>query len=125
VSGTSGTAGVSGTAGTSGIDTSIVARRQISANDTIVLTDAGRGIESSPLVGTLITLTIPDHTTAPIASGSQILLIRGSGGDFQITAAPGVTLFAPNGARLAKQWSMACLYKRFTNVWVLGGDTKI
>jgi hypothetical protein len=123
VSGTSGTAGVSGTAGTSGIDTSIVARRQITTSDTIQLTDAGRMVEAFSSL--TITLTIPDHASTPIPVGSQILLLRGGGGEFQIAQGAGVTLFGANGGRIAKQWSMACLYKRFTNVWVIAGDTKI
>jgi hypothetical protein len=60
-----------------------------------------------------------------LPGGTQILLLRAGGGEFQIVQGAGVTLFGANGGRVAKQWSMACLYKRFTNVWVIAGDTKI
>jgi hypothetical protein len=85
--------------------------------------DEGKLLESNS--SSNLTLTIPLHTSEPIPVGSQILIFRFGSGELTIAPTAGVTLYSANGTRLGSRYSVASLIKRFNDIWVLAGDTKI
>lgn len=97
-----------------------IAANQQTDSYTLVIGDAGKMIEMGK--GTSQTLTIPANGTVAFPVGTVIEIVQTGAG--QVTVAiTSDTLNAPNGAKLAKQWSRASLYKQAATVWVLGGDT--
>ena len=71
------------------------------------------------------TVTVPLHANVPFPTGSQLLVSRYGSGNLTIAGESGVTLRAPNGARLANIYSVASLLKITQNLWYVMGDTKI
>lgn len=91
-----------------------------SASYTLALADAGVVVEMNSASAN--TLTIPPNTTAAIPVGTIIEVFQLGAGQTTIAAGSGVTLRAPDGAKLAKQYASASLRKRGTNEWVLAGS---
>jgi hypothetical protein len=90
---------------------------------TLALADAGKVVEMSNASAN--TLTIPTNTTVALPVGTIIEVYQVGAGQTTIAAAGGVTLRAPNGAKLASQYASASLRKRATDEWVLAGDVVV
>lgn len=87
---------------------------------TLVLSDANKVIEMTNAGAN--TLTVPTNATVAFPIGTVIEVYQGGAGQTTI-AAPGVTIRAPDGQKLAKQYSTASLRKRAADEWVLAGST--
>lgn len=91
------------------------------ANDaTLALTDMGKSVDSTK--ATAMTITVPDNATVAFPTGTQIPLTQLGAGQLSIAAAGGVTLRAPLGLKIARQYGRGLLEKIGTNEWVLSGD---
>ena len=90
------------------------------ANYTLVLNDAGKTIEMN-LAGAN-TLTVPPNSSVAFTVGTYINVSQYGAGQCTITPGSGVTLRNANGLKTAAQYSMATLYKRGTDEWLVGGD---
>lgn len=86
--------------------------------DTLADTDCNSLVEYTS--GDAVTVTLPVGVGGV---GSTISLLQYGAGRVTVEAGAGVTLRAPNGALTAQQYSMAYLFCRATDEWILGGDT--
>ena len=69
-------------------------------------------------------VTIPNNATVPINTYERIDLLATTNGIVSFTTAGGVTLQSYGGkTKLTGKWSVASLWKRNTDEWVLMGDT--
>jgi hypothetical protein len=93
---------------------------QTGTSYTLVLADAGKVVEMTN--SSANTLTIPPNSSVAFPVGTIIEVYQGGAGQTTIAAGSGVTLRAPDGAKLAKQYASASLRKRATNEWVLAGS---
>lgn len=88
---------------------------------TLVLTDAGKIIEMTTT--TVNTVVIPTNASVAFSTGTRIDIARIGG---QVTIGTNSTVVTIRSARsylkLASQYSVATVYKRDTDEWVLGGD---
>jgi hypothetical protein len=57
-----------------------------------------------------------------LGDGFSCLIAQDGAGQTTIVQGTGATLRAPNGLKLAKQYSVAMLNWRTTNTWYVGGD---
>lgn len=96
----------------------LIANSQTGTTYTLVLSDANKVIELTNAAA--ITLTIPTNASVAFPVGTLIELYQGGAG--QVTVSTSVTLRAPDGAKLAKQYASASLRKRATDEWVLSGN---
>lgn len=87
-----------------------------------VLTDRGKIIEMSS--SSALTLTIPSNAGVAYPTGTRIDLAQVSGGTITVTGSVGVTIrYSSNLTKVTNgTWSVATLYKRGTDEWVLAGD---
>lgn len=90
---------------------------------TLVLADAGRVVEMNNASAN--TLTVPPNSAVAFPLGTIIEVYQVAAGQTTIAAGVGVTLRAPNGAKLASQYATASLRKRTTDEWVLAGDVAV
>ncbi|MHA6626873.1 hypothetical protein ACU61A_15670 [Pseudonocardia sichuanensis] len=90
------------------------------ASATLVLGDEGKAVEMN--VATANTLTIPPNSAVAFPVGTIVEVYQRGAGQTTVAAGAGVTLRAPNGAKLASQYATASLRKRQTDEWVLAGD---
>jgi hypothetical protein len=88
---------------------------------TLVLSDAGRAVEMNN--ATANTLTIPPNSLVALPVGTVVEVLQLGAGQTTVAAGSGVTLRAPDGAKLARQYASASLRKRADDEWVLAGNT--
>lgn len=98
----------------------IVVNTQTGTSYTLVLTDAGKCVEMNNAAAN--TLTIPLNSSVTFPLGTVIEVFQLGAGQTTVAATGGVTLRAPDGAKLAKQYASASLRKRATDEWVLAGS---
>lgn len=91
-----------------------------SASYTLVLTDAGKVVEMN--VAGANTLTVPTDASVAFPFNTYINIHQLGAGQTTVTAAGGVTIRSRVGLKMFGQFSIATLFKRATNDWVLGGD---
>jgi hypothetical protein len=103
-----------------GSASTITSNTQTGTSYTLVLADAGKCVEMNNAAAN--TLTIPPNSSVPFPTGTVIELFQLGAGQTTATAGSGVTLRAPDGAKLAKQYASASVRKRATNEWVLAGS---
>jgi hypothetical protein len=89
---------------------------------TLVLSDAGKMIETGSVASTPI--NVPTNASVAFPVGTQITILRTGGGTVQISAVNSgtTTINATPGNKLRAPWSSATLIKRATDTWVLIGD---
>jgi hypothetical protein len=88
---------------------------------TLLLTDAGKEIESTN--ATSLALTIPPNSSVAFPVGTQIEITQAAAGQITFTPGSGVTMNSRGGAnKTYGLWSVAYLRKRATDAWVLSGD---
>ena len=87
---------------------------------TLALSDAGKSVERSNASAN--TVTIPNSSSASFATGTIIEITQMGAGQTTIVAAANVILRAPDGAKLAKQYTSAALRYRGNNEWLLAGN---
>jgi len=88
---------------------------------TLLLTDAGKVIESNN--ASAQTITIPPNSAVAFPIGTVIQITWIGGGKPSVAAGVGVTISSPGGllgCRVA--WSTITLRKRFTDTWILSDD---
>lgn len=98
-----------------------VVNSQSGAAYTLTAADAGKTIE---MTGTAAaTVTIPADTSAALAVGTVVHVVRAGTGTVTIAGAAGVTLQGPSSTMQAEnQFSELRLRKRAANTWAVGGD---
>lgn len=101
----------------------VTANVQTGTTYTLVLADAGRVVEMSNASAN--TLTVPPNSAVAFPIGTLIEVYQVSTGQTTIAGGSGVTLRAPNGAKLASQYATASLRKRGTDEWVVAGDLTV
>lgn len=113
--------GILAKGGSSGGSAGPLAWTTPTASYTLVLADAGGGVEMD--VAGANTITVPPASSVPFAIGTSILLAQLGTGATSIVAGSGVTLHS-RGALLglASQYAVATLVKRGTDEWYLAGD---
>lgn len=99
----------------------ITANTQTGTTYTLVLADGGKTVEMNNAASN--TLTIPTNATVAFPVGTIIEVFQLGAGQTTVAAVGGVTLRAPDGAKVAKQYGSASLRKRATDEWVLAGNT--
>jgi hypothetical protein len=97
------------------------ANNQTGTTYTLALTDAGKVVEANNAAA--ITLTVPPNSSVAFPIGTVVEVFQMGAGQVTVTAGAGVTLRVPNGAKTAKQYAVASLWKRDTDIWVVSGDT--
>jgi hypothetical protein len=91
------------------------------ANYTLVLGDGINTIVEMNSASTR-TVTVPPNSDVAFPVGTQIPLTRYGAGSLTVVAGSGVTINTASTLVLRSQYSMASLYKRGTNEWVIAGD---
>lgn len=95
-----------------------------STSYTLVLTDAGKHIETTSNFS--VTLIIPPNSSVAFPVGTVIEITQVGSGVVTITADSGVTLQVRSSTvKTAGQWAVASLRKRATDEWVLTGDLTV
>jgi hypothetical protein len=92
----------------------------LAITDSLALTSA---VEMN--VATANTCTIPPNSGVAFPVGDSINIVQYGTGTVTITAGVGVTLRSATGLRTRAQYSMATLYQRAANEWVVGGDLMV
>lgn len=87
---------------------------------TLVIGDAYKIVEMNK--GTGVTLTVPNNDSVAYPIGCEIFLTQLGAGQLTVAAASGVTIQTKETLLLDGQYSVARLYKRGTNEWVISGD---
>ena len=87
---------------------------------TLVLADAGKVVRGTNAAST--TWTIPPASSVAFPADTVIELYQAGTGQITVTAGAGVTLRAPDGAKLAKQYASASLRLDGADEWVLAGN---
>jgi hypothetical protein len=100
--------------------TKITGNNQTGTSYTLVLTDAGKCVEGNN--ASAITLTIPPNSSVAFPVGTVVEVFQQGAGQITVTAGAGVTLRAPDGAKLAKQYASASIRQRAADEWVLAGN---
>jgi hypothetical protein len=91
------------------------------ANDILVLTDAGKAVEMNN--ASARTITVPPNTDVAFPVGTIIRITRFGAGTTLLVEGVAVTINSPAGdLHLAAQFSSAILYQRAADDWVLAGD---
>lgn len=101
--------------------TQVLANSQTGTTYTLTGSDAGKVIEMTNAAAN--TLTVPPNSAVSYPVGTVIEVFQGGAGQTTVAAGSGVTLRAPNGARIAAQYGSASLRKRGSDEWVLAGNT--
>src|SRR5690606_39756773 len=101
-------------------DKLVAVNSQSGTSYTLDTSDAGKVVEMTS--SSANTVTVPTNADEAFPTGSIIEVCQMGSGQTTIAAAPGVTLRAPRGAKLAVRYASASLRKRDTNEWVLTGD---
>lgn len=96
----------------------IAANLQTGTTYTLVAADAGRAVEMSNAAAN--TLTVP---ASVFTAGQVVEVYQAGAGQTTIAAGSGLTLRAPDGAKLAKQYASASLRFRSATEAVLAGNT--
>lgn len=104
-------------------DIAIAANTQTGTAYTLVLADAAKAVEMNNAAAN--TLTIPPNSAVAFPVGTVVEVLQLGAGQTTIAAGAGVTLRAPNGAKLASQYATASLRKRATDEWILAGDVVV
>lgn len=106
-------------AGSSGGTTGIVAFNTQTGSYTLVAGDVGKIVRISSSVSCSVTL--PDNTSVPMATGSFITIEQAASGSVTAVTGSGVTILPPARTTFGQYKVIQC-YKTDTNVWnVLGG----
>lgn len=94
------------------------------ASYTLALREQSNWLEVSNAGATNI--TVPNNTSVAFTIGTEIKIFNLGAGLPSLVADTGVTILsAGNKLKLASQYSVATLYKRDTNTWVLSGDLTV
>ena len=94
---------------------------QTGTSYTLVLTDAGKLIETNNASAN--TLTVPPNSSVALPVGTQILVLQTGAGQTTLAAGSGVTVNSKDGnLKLSAQWCGVTLIKRATDIWVAIGD---
>ena len=98
----------------------ITANRQTGASYSLVLSDAGKLIESNN--GSANTISIPLNSSVPFEIGTQIVLAQYGAGKTRIVGIVGVTVRSAGGKQyIENQYGMATIIKIATDEWYLSG----
>lgn len=108
---------------TSTVSDLVAVNTQAGTAYTLVIGDASKAVEMNNAAAN--TLTVPPNTSVAFPVGTIIEVFQLGAGQTTIAAGAGVTLRAPDGAKLAKQYASASLRKRATNEWILAGNTSV
>jgi hypothetical protein len=98
----------------------ITGNNQTGTTYTLVLADAGKCVEGNN--ASAITFTIPPNSSVAFPVGTVIEIFQQGAGQITVAAGASVTLRAPDGAKLAKQYASASIRQRATDEWVLAGS---
>ena len=94
---------------------------QTGTSYTLVLTDAGKLIETNNASAN--TLTIPPNSSVAFATGSQILVVQKGAGQTTLAAGSGVTINSKDSnLKVTGQYSAVTLIKADTDTWYALGD---
>lgn len=94
---------------------------QTGTSYTLVLTDAGKLIETNNASAN--TLTIPPNSSVAFATGNQILVIQKGAGQTTLAAGSGVTINSKDSnLKITGQYSAVTLIKAATDTWYAIGD---
>jgi hypothetical protein len=94
---------------------------QTGATYTLVLTDAGKLVETNNASAN--TLTIPPNSSVAFATGSQIVVIQKGAGQTTLAAGAGVTINSKDSnLNITGQYSAVTLIKAATDTWYAIGD---
>ena len=94
------------------------------ASYTLALREQSQWLEVNNAGATNI--TVPNNTSVAFTIGTEIKIFNLGAGLPSLVADTGVTILsAGNKLKLASQYSVATLYKRDTNTWVLSGDLTV
>lgn len=114
------TATVDNTSGKEDLGASAI-NTQTGTSYTLVLADAGKIVEMNNANAN--TLTVPPQSSVEWPDGARVDLAQIGAGQTTIAAGGGVTIRSADGnLKLRVQYSLATLYRRAENEWVLGGD---
>ena len=106
-------------AGSSGGTTGIVAFNTQTGSYTLAADDIGKIVRISSSISCSVTL--PNNTTVPMATGSFITIEQAASGSVTAVTGSGVTILPPARTTFG-QYKVIQVYKTDTNVWnVLGG----
>lgn len=100
----------------------ISANAQAGTSYTLALADAGKVVELTNAAA--VTLTIPAYASVAFPAGTVIELFQGGAGQVTINDSA-VTLRAPDGKKLAKQYASASLRHQGAGTWVLAGNVTV
>ena len=99
----------------------ITANRQTGTSYTIVLSDAGKLIESNN--GSANTISIPLNSSVAFSIGTQLIIAQYGAGKTRIVGIGGVTVRSAGGkSYIENQYGMATIIKIATDEWYLFGD---
>lgn len=94
---------------------------QTGTSYTLVLTDAGKLIETNNASAN--TLTIPPNSSVAFATGNQILVIQKGAGQTTLAPGSGVTINSKDSnLKITGQYSAVTLIKAATDTWYAIGD---
>jgi hypothetical protein len=100
----------------------LVSNVQSGTTYTLALSDAGKIIDITN--ASSITVTIPANASVAFPVGTVIQVFQGGLGQVTI-AITSDTLRAPNGTKIASQYSVISLWKQAATVWILSGDSEV
>jgi hypothetical protein len=93
----------------------------VTANRTLVLTDAGKFIRANS--ANEITITIPTNSSVAFPVGTEMEFCRWGEGNVKFAAASGVTIYSQDSMiNISSQYSTCGLKKIDTNIWLLSGS---
>lgn len=98
----------------------ITANRQTGVSYTLVLSDAGKLIESNN--GSANTISIPLNSSVAYSIGTQLIIAQYGAGKTRIVGIGGVTVRSAGGkSYIENQYGMATIIKIATDEWYLSG----
>jgi hypothetical protein len=98
----------------------ITANRQTGTSYTLVLSDAGKLIESNN--GSANTISIPLNSSVAFEIGTQLIIAQYGSGKTRIVGIGGVTVRSAGGkSYIENQYGMATIIKIATDEWYLSG----
>lgn len=93
----------------------------VTANRTLVLTDAGRFIRVNS--ANEVTITIPTNASVAFPTGTEMEFCRWGDGDVKFSAASGVTINSQDDMKnISSKFATCGLKKIDTNTWLLSGS---
>jgi hypothetical protein len=99
----------------------VTANSQTGTAYTLVLADVGKVVEMTNAAAN--TATIPPTSSVSWPVGTVIEIYQGGAGQTTVAPGSGVTLRAPDGAKIAKQYASASLRMRANDEWIIAGAT--